>query len=364
MTFDVSANKKRREEWRSNNSDVDALAVDLTLPAEGADLHPLAIRHLRGLEKKKPDENGFIALSTREVFRCDLTLALVPRLCGALHAILVELEARGYKFRSGGDQLSSLRIVKGTDDLTISCSEAREQFEREPTQEEKRNPSWTWQLKGTRATGRLTFEVRAAGLRGRHTWSESETKPLEEVLGIVVEKVDAAFRGFEDQRKWEIEAAKRREEEQKREAEAWQRRQKEEAEQERKRRHESKLAEIAETRRDNLFAAAHAWMESGLLNAYADDCERRWREKGDLSLDQRAWLAWAREMAAGLNPQDYPDPLADGKLDPDTVPFGGPYPKMNPLIQKKAPESSEPQVRTVYVEKPYQYPFWIKYRGR
>jgi hypothetical protein len=206
--------------------------------------------------------------------------------------------------------------------------------------------------------------VSAPGLRGRRTWTESDSKPLEEVLGIVVEKVEAAFRGFEDQRQWAIEAAKRREEEAKRAAEEWDRKQKEEADRERKRRHEAKLAEVAETRRDNLFDAAHAWMESGLLHAYVNECERRWREKGELSSEQSAWIAWAREEVMKLNPPGYPDPAADGRFDPSTVPVGGPYPKIKPLKERKAPEPVQPEVRTVYVEQPYQYPYWIKNRGR
>jgi hypothetical protein len=364
VTFDVAANRKRREEWRSTNSDVDSLAVDLVLPPEEVELHPVAQRHLRAFEKKKPGEDGFVNVVARDLFRCDVAPSTAGRLCRALHAILVELEARGCKLKAGSSEFSSLRILKGPDDLTISCSESREQVEREPTQEEKRKPSWTWQLKGTRPTGRLGFEVLASGLRGRRTWTESAGKPLEEILGIVVEKVEVTFRGFEDQRQSEIVAAKRREEEAKRAAEEYERRQKEEAERERKRRHEAKLAEIVETRRDNLFAAAHTWMESSLLHAYVDECERRWREKGELSSEQLAWTAWAREEATKLNPQGYPDPAADGRFDPSTIPVGGPYPKIKPLKEKKVPEPVQPEVRTVYVEQSHQYPFWIKNRGR
>lgn len=364
VVFDIVANRKRREERSTANTNVDELAVDLQLPPEESELHPIAQRHLRALEKKKPGEDGFINASARDLFRCQSTPALVNRLCRALHAILVELEARGYKFKSGADQFSSLHIVNGTDELTIACLEYREEIEREATQEEKRKPSWTWQLKETRPTGRLSFEMSGRGLRGRRTWTESDRQPLPEILGIVVEKIDAAFRGFENQRQWEIEAAKRREEEAKRREEEWNQRQKEEAEKERKRRHEAKLVEIAETRRDNLFTAAHAWMESGLLQAYVDECERRWRENGELSPEQSAWILWAREEVMRLTPSGYPDPAVDGKFDPGIVPIGGPYPKAIPLKEKKIPDPVQPEVRTVYVEKPYQYPFWITNRRR
>lgn len=299
--------KNVRDE-NGGNADVYALAVGLQLPLEETELHPVAQRHLRALEKKKPGEDGFVKISARDLFRCEVTAEMIKRLARALHTIFVELRPRGYEFKSGSDEFSPLRIVNGTDELTIICVENREQIEREPTQEEKRKPSWTWQLKETHATGRLCFEVSAPGIRGRRTWAEGEGKALPEVLGIVVEKIDAAFRSFEDQRRLEIERAKRREEETRRAHEEWEHKQREEAEQERKRRHEPKLAEIAEACRDNLCVAAQAWMESGLVYAYVDECERRWREKGELLPEQSAWIAWAREEAAKLNPRDYPDP--------------------------------------------------------
>jgi hypothetical protein len=63
--------------------------------------------------------------------------------------------------------------------------------------EEKRKPSWTWQLKEKRATGQLTVEVSAIGLRGQRSWTESENKPIGEVLARVMEKIAAAFEGLE-----------------------------------------------------------------------------------------------------------------------------------------------------------------------
>lgn len=364
VTFDITANRQRREAWQASNGDLEALATDLAIPGDGAELHPAAQRHSVALRKAKVSEDGFVSVSGRDLFRCDLTPSSAGRLCRALAAMFVELEARGYKFKSGVDQFAGLRVTKGSDDLTIACTEGREQVEREPTAEDKRKPSWTWQLKSSRSTGKLSFEVLARGLRGRRTWTESESKPLEEVLGIVVEKVDAAFQNFEEQRQLEIETAKRREAEAKRAAEEWERRQKAESERDCKRQHESKLAEIAQIRRDNLSAAAHAWMESGLVRAYVDECERSWHQKGELSLEQEAWIAWAREEATRLCPPRYPDPATDGRFDPSFIPFGGPYPEAEPLPKKKTPEPVQPEVQTLFVEHPSQYPFWLRNHGR
>jgi hypothetical protein len=80
VTFDIAANRKRREEWRSTNNDVDSLAVDLALPPEEMELHPVAQRHLRALEKHKPGEDGCVNVNARDLFRCNVTLAIVRRL--------------------------------------------------------------------------------------------------------------------------------------------------------------------------------------------------------------------------------------------------------------------------------------------
>jgi hypothetical protein len=115
ITFDVEANQRRREEWRATQIDVQDLAVELALPGEGMALHPLAEKHQRALEKKKPDESGLIRLHVQELFRCDVTPATVTRLCRALHALFVELAARGYKFKSGSEPYSNLSIIQGDD---------------------------------------------------------------------------------------------------------------------------------------------------------------------------------------------------------------------------------------------------------
>jgi hypothetical protein len=101
----------------------------------------------------------------------------------------------------------------------VQWREHLEEFEREPTMEEKRKPSWMWQLKGNRATNRLTVEVSAIGLRGHRGWTEGESKPIEHVLARVMEKIEVSFEGFEAQRQREAEQERQRAENAKRYAE-------------------------------------------------------------------------------------------------------------------------------------------------
>jgi hypothetical protein len=86
------------------------------------------------------------------------------------------------------------------------------------TAEEKRRPSWTWQLSDTKPAGKLSIEVSALGLKGKRKWTEGEGRSLEEVIGIIIGKLEAVFCGFEARRKREAEWAKQRAEAAQREA--------------------------------------------------------------------------------------------------------------------------------------------------
>jgi hypothetical protein len=222
LTFDVAVNTTRRDELAGAYITVrglEELAVDLELPEEGAPLHRLAERHREALTKVQAGEDGLVHMRKKELFRCEVAPASIGRLCRALHALVEELEARGYKFRGGAGNYDTLRVVRKDDWVSLSCSEGLEHLEREPTEADKRRPSWTWQLKETKATGRFSFGVHAWGLKGRRAWTETDSRSLGEVLGIVVEKVDGVFQRLEEKRKYEADAEKRRAEQQ----ELWER---------------------------------------------------------------------------------------------------------------------------------------------
>lgn len=364
MMFDVAANLNRRKEWATSQSHSEELAVDLELTGEDVPLHPLAQKHKDALEKLKPGEDGYVRIDKKELFRCEVTPQNVDRLCRALHAIFAELEARGYKFKASKEDYGNLHTVRGDDWVMVSCSETREEIVREPTAEEKRKPSWMWQLKKTEPTGRFAFEVHAPGLRGRRTWTEGANKRLEEVLGIVVEKVDATFKWIEEERQREVEADKRREEEERLRAERWAAEEKQRKERERLERHQKKVEDVAEARRENLRVAALQWCEAETVKAFVDLCEVQWKQAGELSKAQLDWLDWGRAEAVKLHPfaKGYPDPLRDGAFDPAAIKVGGPYPETRMLEEVQSTEPVEPPIRTVYVKTPQPYPFWIRHR--
>lgn len=281
------------------------------LPPEGVELHPIAARHMQALQKAKPGELGFVSIRGSDLFWCDVTSTSVPRLGRAVHALVCELERRGYSFEEGEDDDEGLGIVREGGRVEVRWSEGKIDLEREPTNVDKRRPSWTWSLKETKATGELAVEVNASGLKGRRKWKEGDGRSLEGILGVVVEKVGGTFRWFGEQRKREAELARQQEEAEKRRLEEEARKAERQAKldeerkaRERIRRHETKLEQIAELRRQNLLVAAKLWIQSRGVEAYVAYCETTWRVSagGALTQAQADWLAWAKTEAVRMGP--------------------------------------------------------------
>ncbi len=356
VKFWIAENVARREEWARNNiltAGRISQKSTVELPPEGAELHPVALKHLQALEKAKPGELGFVSIQSKNLFRCNVSQAILPHLSRALHAVICELEDRDIGFEPGKGDYQGLQLTRDDDRVELNWREETVTLTREPTNEEKRRPSWSWQLTETKPSGQLSVEVSAVGLRGKRKWSESDGLSLEKLLGIVIDKVEAVFVGFEDQRKREAEWAKQRAEEAKVEAERRAQRaeqtaikEKKRQEEERIERHESKLKKIADKRRENLITATERWVEAQGVAAFVETCEARWRHLGggELSKAQSEWLTWARTHAANMEPfaEGYPDPTIDGALEKSTVPMGGPYPESRVWPDEDSPAAPAP----------------------
>ena len=352
-TFDIVANRQRRADWAGANLSAPINAKSqskVELPGEHEPLHDIAAQHREALEKLKPDDNGFVHLNSAALFRCDVSVAMVPKLARVIHALITHLEKNDCRVSHGNKECPHLSLTQGSDRLTVNWSEEIEEFEREPTIEEKRRPSWTWQLKQRRATGRITIEISAMALRGTRSWTESKNRPPEQVLARVLEKIAAAFEGFDAQRQREAERERQRAEFEKQRAETEAKREREWREQQRSSEHQKQLNEIARVRRFNLGVAAQQWEDSERVLAFVDAVERHWHgvPAVELSPDQLGWLAWARSEAKKLAlwSDNYPDPNAVRILDPDKIPVGGPYPRVTTLkpheFRHPGPEHQSP----------------------
>jgi hypothetical protein len=350
------------------------------LPPEGAALNPIAERHIQALQKGKLGELGFVSTGGRDLFRCELTSVLVPKFGRAVHALIGEMKHRGYSFEEGKDDSEVLGIVQDGNRVEVRWREVTIELEREPTNVDKRRPSWTWKLRETKATGKLAVEVIAPGLKGKRKWNEGDGRSLEEILGVVAEKIETTFRWFGEKKDRELELARRQAEAEQRrleeaakEAERQTKIEEERKARERVRRHQAKLEQLAELRRQNLLVAAKLWIQSRGVEAFVAYCEVSWRvaSGGKLTEAQADWLAWARAEAARMGPfgKGYPVPEKDGKIDGTAIPVGGPYPEPTELERLEEAEANQPvaerEVRYVEVPRqPEQFPFWLLHRNR
>lgn len=379
IVFRVAANRARRDGLLVVPPEMKVPKCGaLEIPANDFELHPIAIRHQQAFAKAKADALGFVKIGAKDIFGCHVTVDLVPRLVHGLNAMLFELEDRDFQLLAGNDASTGLQIERDGDKASLRWSEAQIEVEREPTAEDKRRPSWTWQLKQTKASGCLSIEVNAFGIKGRRTFCEDEGRSLAELLGLVVDKLEAVFQGYELKRIREIELAKEREEAARQEvqrraiqAESYRRAELERHERERQARHDAKVDHIRQSRRNNLEEAAQRWAASQELLQFIDFCEHRWLSalnEGELSASQKDWLAWARSEASKLEPfaTGYPDPTMDGGFDASALPIDGPYPEIREFPFPQANDPAAPVPTT----QPYQAPpgpifqYWLKHRRR
>jgi len=397
VQFDVAENLKRRAGWQnpSHHTLDESGATEecpIQLVALDGDLHPLAIRTRSAFQKAKPEKDGRIELRLKELPSIHISPSLADRVTIALDVLCRTLESRGITLHQEeeGGWRSGLRFVKGPDWLRLTIEEPLIQVKREPTREDKLRPSSTWQLVSTQLAGRLAFTLDGDWrLSGRKHWSETERKPLEEVLFQVVSRMEQLFESYATERTKQEEEVRRREAERKeqtrqREEEARQREEKRKT-----REHEETLTNIAKARSLNLWKAAEWWKIQQECLLFIEECERRWKHDcgGNLEEGQRSWLTWARACSESMSPffEGYPDPASDGAFDAGAIAMGDAYPKVrdipNPIVNEQAVKAESATAETKNNPAPSQtnkppphgnyqttastpFPFWLLHRRR
>lgn len=364
VQFNIEANINRREAWQKPvpKSKEHPLSMETPIKRQTSDgaLHRLAERARAALKKGKPEGDGRIRIKDHELPSILVSAALGDRLAKSLDALFGALENRGITLLPDEDRWNpTLLFSKGPDRLRLSIEEPLIQIRREPTQEDKLRPSSTWQLTSTQLAGHLAFTLAGPrGLGGRKHWSETEHKPLEDVLLAVVLRMEQLFESFEVNRVEEKERERRRAEEERRRAE------------ERKvQEHNDMLEKIARKRARNLWKASEWWTVHRDILSFIGECEKRWKDtaEGGLSDEQVSWITWAKECAEDMSPfaAGYPDPAIDGAFDAPAIPLGGKYPptrdmpeppSMKPQESPPSPYSSHP------APTPSPYPFWLRRR--
>ncbi len=353
------------------------IASSIALPAETEILHPVAVQFLAAIKSSAlSHDKQRVHLKEPEFPEADISKAQAPRAAGVLQTLFTLVESRGIPFRKNQGKYDGGYFRKGNDRLHFKIEE--ELIDKPASPGRRRNHYSNWQQQENKvAGGRLTFSVNPEnyGKQQEKRWSESEKMPLEAIVAAMAKEICRHF--MELQKRHAAEVIER--EKQRVEAEIrWKKHQEEEAiriEQEKKRKHAAALEAVARNREEDLLKAAEWWRLHRGIDDFIADCERRWRaaQSGELSPEQQAWLAWAREVATGVSPlaTGYPDPAKDGVFDPATVPFGGPYPEQRKFPQPPTmPAIPAPVVvKQGYGEPSHQpasnpYPFWLKYQRR
>lgn len=348
------------------------LAKVLSLPETTEELHPLATDLLRQLKAAKPGHDKRVSSGEWSHPQAQVSKGLIESAAKCFHVIVTNVEAVGIPFRKGQGYNNPGFFRKGNDRLYLGIEE-----ELVESTETIRRRSWQAPENSRVPSGRLTFSLYQERYSNRDAkqWKEDAKTSLEALLAEIVAEIRRYFVAAQKGR--EREAVER--EKQRIESEQhWREYQAKEAirlEEERKQKHAAALEATAHTRSEDLFKAAEWWRLHCVTMEFINECERRWRGNpaGELSAEQQAWLAWARENAGAMSPFEsgYPDPVKDGPFDPAAVPVGGPYPakrdfprpptmpKLPPPIVQQSGYSHDP------VPQPkQQYPFWLKYQGR
>ncbi len=359
IRFDVKANEARRAEWAipEPKRQEGTMETEIQLSTSVEKLHPQAKKIQTLMEGATVDETGRVKIEARDIPKIIASPGQADRIAQALHVLIERLALLGVALKDGNESKPTLLFTKKEDYLTVQIEEEIEEIERPVTVAEKRRPSWTWNNKSNQPSGKLTFRLDSNHtLSGRRYWSESKSKPLEETLVTVIDKMNGLFQKFEQDR---ISAIQRQQE--------WEAAEKRRKIAEAQSAHRKAIDDCADERAQNLARASEWWRLHQEMEHFIEECEKRWKEEGKGLLEpaQEAWLTWARNQANRSSPfaLGYPDPLKDGPIDEAAIPFGGPYPKTTPIpdppsLQPKE-SSSQPNYYAPQPSKPY--PFWLKY---
>lgn len=353
------------------------IANSTALPTTEIPLHSLAEQFLAELKKSSLSyDKQRVHFKQREFPEADVSKAQALRAAQAFHALLNLVEPRGVIFKKSRSKYDGGCFRKGNDDLHFKIEEELVEKPEKPG----RRSSYTsgWQQENKVASGKLTFTVNSERY-GRGTekkWSENEKTSLETIVSDMAKAIVRHYVELQENREaeairqekarveWEIQRQK--------EAAAEAVRREEAA----KKKHTDTLESAARTRQEDLLKAAEWWKIHRGIEDFIAECERRWstaQADGQLTPEQRAWAAWAREVAKSVSPFEtgYPDPSTDAGFDPASVSFGGPYPELRKFTQPPTmPEMPAPVVvqqsygAPAYHPEPKPYPFWLKYQRR
>lgn len=350
---------------------IDSKIALLTDPAA---LNPIAATFLSAVESSALGyDKHRVHLREQELPETQISKSQAARAAAVFHALMELVEPRGIFFKRAVASYEGGFFKRGHDRLYFKIEE--ELVENPEPRKKRKIHDSDWRQDTKMPAGRLTFTLNPTryGLQAEKRWSESDKAPLETIVTCMAKEI---YRHFADlQKKKEAEAIQRKKDQIESEI-RWKRYQEEEAIRQKEaaqRKHAEKLEKATRAREGALIKAAAWWRLYRDTEEFIRECENRWRtnQSGELPAEKQAWLQWARNVSACLNPfaLGYPDPVHDGDFEPSAVPPGGPYPAQrdfpHPPTMRELPPSAVVQQgsgSTSNQNEPKPYPFWLKHQ--
>lgn len=310
IEFDVESNQRNRKiiQQQKEKEEKKLAVVQPAIEMAQNLTHPVAERFRERIDKINPDKDGLLNMKRVGLPCVEIAEDAVDRVARFLSLLAYALAEQKVTLgkSSDGGQLLFKRDGFG---VGIKISQALVREEREPTLEEKRKPSWEWDLSVYRPTEKLTLVLQSEErFYGRKKWTETNANDIVNLAAKIAARIDELLREFEEERIAAIEREKQREARK--------------VIDEKNRRIQKRLDHIEKIKAGRvreLVRASMLWKEHVAVTEFVEECESRW---GSSPMpEQEAWLSWAKEALEDLCPfaDGYPDPEKHGALDESTI---------------------------------------------
>lgn len=270
-------------------------SLEILVPKEIVDLHPLVARTEKSLRSARKGEKGLVTPRAKKALRVSVAPESVDRASRILDTLIKELEKRGFSVQTTVDENRTSRTTVDVDgeEIEFLVTEKVDREERELSQRElrakERNP-WRFRYPEYRyiPTGVLSLRILTIGaFRRTRTWSDLKKRPLERRLGLFVEALEPISAAIKRERSEAEERRKR-----------W-------AEEERRRKERRLLIHQEEERLKHLAKQVEDWHQSRRIRTYVAAVREAAFDSGGQIVDEEElneWIAWATSQAARLDP--------------------------------------------------------------
>jgi len=202
--FDTEANQERRKKIQQEYL-VEKVNVAKIAQVTNTDPHELGERVAKAFEAAKAGDDGLVKIRRHTTPSISASPACADRIVKFISGLAHAVEGMGIQILSGKEEEESVRFIKNKDIIHLNIEEQMEDYEVEPTPEQKRKPSWTWNNRRRQPTGCLVFSLRSpTSTRGRCKWTESASSKALDLLPKIAARMNDLFESWKHppSRRW------------------------------------------------------------------------------------------------------------------------------------------------------------------